>query len=39
VRFAGPVSDEQRARLAEIAEKTPVTKTLRAGVNISTRVA
>jgi putative redox protein len=30
------VDDEQRARLAEIAEKTPVTKAVRAGTEIRT---
>lgn|SRR5690348_1555342 len=35
----GPtVSDEQRARLAEIAEKTPVTKAVRGGLPIATQV-
>jgi putative redox protein len=38
IRFGAALSDEQRARLAEIADKTPVTKTLRAGVVIETRV-
>jgi putative redox protein len=37
VRFSAPLTDEQRARLAEIAEKTPVTKTIRAGAPIRTR--
>jgi putative redox protein len=32
------VDDEQRARLAEIAEKTPVTKAVRAGTEIRTTV-
>ena len=36
VRVGAPLSDEQRAKLAEIAEKTPVTKTLRAGTPITT---
>jgi len=36
--FGAPLTDEQRARLADIAEKTPVTKTLAAGVAIRTRL-
>ena len=36
--FGAPLTDEQRARLAEIADKTPVTKTLTAGVSIRTRL-
>ena len=36
VRFGAPLTDEQRARLAEICEKTPVTKTLKAGTPIAT---
>jgi len=38
VRVSGALSDEQRTRLAEICEKTPVTKTLRAGTPIVTRL-
>ena len=34
----GDLSDEQRSRLAEIAERTPVTLTLMSGVDIDTRV-
>ena len=30
------VDDEQRAKLAEIAEKTPVTRAVRAGTEIRT---
>ena len=37
VRFSAALSDEQRARLAEIAEKPPVTKTIKAGAPIETR--
>ncbi len=37
VRFSAPLSPEQRGRLAEIAEKTPVTRTIRAGASIETR--
>jgi putative redox protein len=36
ISFDPAVSDEQRARLLEIADKTPVTKALRAGFAIST---
>jgi putative redox protein len=36
--FGAPLSDEQRARLAEIADKTPVTKTLRNGATIHTQL-
>jgi putative redox protein len=36
VTLEGALSAEQRARLAEIAEKTPVTKALRAGFAIHT---
>ena len=35
LRFGAPLTDEQRVRLSEIAEKTPVTRTLRAGVAIT----
>jgi len=38
VRFSVPLSEEQRARLLEIAEETPVTKTLRQGVRIETQI-
>jgi putative redox protein len=31
------LSDEQRAKLAEIAEKTPVTRTIKAGAAITTK--
>jgi putative redox protein len=34
----GPLEDDQRARLAEVAEKTPVTKAVRAGTEIRTTV-
>ena len=36
--FSAPLTAEQRARLAEIAEKTPVTKTIKAGAAIQTRL-
>jgi len=38
VRLAPGVTAEQRTRLAEIAEKTPVTKTLKRALEIRTRV-
>jgi putative redox protein len=38
LRFGGTLDDEQRARLLEIADKTPVTKTVRAGTAIETRL-
>jgi len=38
IRLAPTLSDEQRARLAEIAEKTPVTKTLKRATAILTTV-
>jgi putative redox protein len=34
--FEGSLSEEQRARLAEIAERTPVTLALKSGVSILT---
>jgi putative redox protein len=33
------LDDEQRAKLADIAEKTPVTKAVRAGTEIRTTIA
>ena len=36
VSFSEALSEEQRARLGEIAEKTPVTRTVKAGVSIET---
>jgi putative redox protein len=38
IRFSAPLSEEQLARLAEVADKTPVTKTVRQGVAIQTTV-
>ena len=38
LRVSAGITDEQRAKLAEICEKTPVTKTLRAGTPITTQV-
>ena len=39
IRFSAGLDDEQRQRLQEIVEKTPVTKTLKAGVSIATKLA
>jgi putative redox protein len=39
IAFSAPLDDAQRARLAEIVEKTPVTKTIKAGAPIATRLA
>jgi len=36
LQFDGELQDAQRARLAEIAERTPVTLTLKQGVTITT---
>jgi putative redox protein len=38
ITLRGPLDDDQRARLAEIAEKTPVTNAVRAGTEIRTTV-
>ena len=38
IRVSGSLDDSQLQRLAEIAEKTPVTRTLKAGVTIETSV-
>ena len=38
ITFGAPLTEEQRARLAEIAEKTPVTKTIKTGASIQTRL-
>ena len=37
--FGAALTEEQRHRLLEIADKTPVTRTLRTGLPITTRVA
>ena len=37
--FSGALQPEQKSRMAEIAEKTPVTLTLKAGLRIDTSVA
>jgi putative redox protein len=34
----GPLEEAQRARLAEVAEKTPVTRAVRSGTEIRTTV-
>ncbi len=39
LKFDGDLNDEQRKRLAEIAERTPVTLTLKSGVDIYTTLA
>jgi putative redox protein len=36
VAFSAPLDAEQRAKIADIVEKTPVTKTIRAGAVIET---
>ena len=38
LRFEGDPDDAQRARLADIAERTPVTWTLKQGLAITTKV-
>jgi len=37
ISFSATLSDEQKAALAEIAEKTPVTKTIKAGAPVETK--
>ena len=39
LELTGPLTDEQRVRLAEIAERCPVHRTLDAGVRITTRLS
>jgi putative redox protein len=39
LRFEGEIDDQQRRRLADIAERTPVTLTLKQGVPITTTMA
>jgi putative redox protein len=39
LELSGPLTDEQRVRLAEIAERCPVHRTLDAGVRITTRLS
>ena len=36
ITLRGPLEDDHRAKLAEVAEKTPVTKAVRAGTDIRT---
>jgi putative redox protein len=38
IRFGAPLTDEQRARIADLVEKTPVTKTIKACAAIRTRL-
>jgi putative redox protein len=38
ISFSEPLSEEQRSKLLAIAEKTPVTKTIRAGAPIATEL-
>ncbi len=39
LRLGGALTEEQRARLADIAERTPVTLTLKSGTEIRTTLA
>jgi putative redox protein len=39
LELSGPLTDEQRVRLAEIAERCPVHRTLDAGVRMTTRLS
>jgi putative redox protein len=36
--FSAPLSDEQKQKLAAIAEKTPVTRTIKTGASIATEL-
>ena len=38
IQFAGPLTDEQRSKLLEIANKCPVHRTLTSEINIRTRL-
>jgi putative redox protein len=38
ITLRGPLDDDQRGKLAEIVEKTPVTKAVRAGTEIRTTI-
>lgn len=38
IRLGAPLGDEQKARLGEIAEKTPVTRVMKAGAPVATTV-
>src|SRR5712691_1010117 len=37
ISLTGPLNDQAKATLADIAEKTPVTKTIKAGATIETK--
>jgi putative redox protein len=39
LRFEGRLDDDQKKRMADIAERTPVTLTLKGGVEIRTKLA
>jgi putative redox protein len=39
IALGGPLDDEQRARLLEIADRCPVHRTLTSEINIRTRLA
>jgi putative redox protein len=39
IRLGAPLDDEQRRRLGEIAEKTPVTRIVKAGAPVATELA
>ncbi len=39
ISLAGPLTDEQRARLLEMAERCPVHRTLTSEINIRSRLA
>ena len=39
ISLSGPLGDEQRARLLEMAERCPVHRTLTSEINIRTRLA
>jgi putative redox protein len=39
ITLAGPLGETQRARMAEIADKTPVTRALKRGIEITTALS
>jgi putative redox protein len=39
ISISAPLSEEQRARLADIAERTPVTLAIKQGVQVGTKVS
>jgi len=39
IEFAGPLTEEQRSKLLEMAEKCPVHRTLKSGIDIRSRLA